>query len=56
MEYYSELRSKNAQNIKTLMCPLYPHLVQNLNKRKIFALLSLFPYMSAVATSLVTLR
>ena len=23
MEYYWELRSKNAQNIKTLMCPLY---------------------------------
>jgi len=25
MEYYWELRSKNAQNIKALMCPLYPH-------------------------------
>jgi len=23
MEYYWELRSKNAQNIKALMCPLY---------------------------------
>ena len=23
MEYYWELRSKNAQNIKTLMCPQY---------------------------------
>ena len=26
MEYYWELRSKNAQNIKARMCPLYPHL------------------------------
>jgi len=25
MEYYWELRSKNAQNIKTLMCPLQDH-------------------------------
>jgi len=25
MEYYWELRSKNAQNIKTLMCRLYSH-------------------------------
>jgi len=23
MEYYWELRSNNAQNIKALMCPLY---------------------------------
>ena len=23
MEYYSELRSENAQNIKALTCPLY---------------------------------
>jgi len=23
MEYYWELRSKNTQNIKALMCPLY---------------------------------
>ena len=23
MEYYWELRNKNAQNIKALMCPLY---------------------------------
>ena len=23
MEYYWELRSKNAQNIRALMCPLY---------------------------------
>jgi len=23
MEYYWELRSKNVQNIKALMCPLY---------------------------------
>jgi len=23
MEYYWELRSKNARNIKALMCPLY---------------------------------
>ena len=23
MEYYWELRSKNAQNIKAVMCPLY---------------------------------
>jgi len=25
MEYYWELRSKYAQNIKALMCPLYMH-------------------------------
>ena len=25
MEYYWELRSKNAQNIKALMCPLYKY-------------------------------
>ena len=25
MEHYWELRSKNAQNIKALMCPLYQH-------------------------------
>jgi len=25
MEYYWELHSKDAQNIKALMCPLYHH-------------------------------
>ena len=29
MEYCWELRSKNAQNIKALMCPLYEYNVQN---------------------------
>ena len=33
MEYYWELRSKNAQNIKALMCPLYKN-----EKRPIHAL------------------
>ena len=28
--YYWDLRSKNAQNIKTLMCPLYCHRGDNL--------------------------
>jgi len=29
MEYYWELRSKNAQNIKALMYPLYSHIGVN---------------------------
>jgi len=28
MKYYWELRSKNAQNIKALMCPLYTLLLE----------------------------
>jgi len=33
MEYYWELRNKNAQNIKALMCPLYreQHIIQTVN-------------------------
>ena len=32
MEYYRELRSKNARNIKALMCPLYVEVVQGVHK------------------------